>query len=127
MEAEDNSNPGRPAVHRLHRTEYTNAVRDLLDLETDAQILLPAYGTDFGFDNIADSLNISPLLLERYMMAASKVSRLAIGDNNVRPSTKIYNISQLLQQRTTVWVKTCRLDHEVDIPSGTISRSMGST
>jgi len=93
-----NPNPGRPAVHRLNRAEYANAVRDLLALEIDTHFLLPADGTDFGFDNIADSLNVTPMLLERYIMAASKVSRLAIGDLNIRPSSQIYKVPKLLLQ-----------------------------
>ena len=82
--AHDNPNPGRPAVHRLNRTEYGNAIRDLLDLEVDVASLLPADDSGGGFDNIATNLTISPLFLERYMSAARKVSRLAIGDPAVR-------------------------------------------
>ena len=82
--AHDNPNPGRPAVHRLNRTEYGHAIRDLLDLEVDVASLLPADDSGGGFDNIADVLTISPLFLERYMSAARKVSRLAIGDPAVR-------------------------------------------
>jgi hypothetical protein len=91
-------NPGRPAVHRLNRAEYANAIRDLLALEIDSRSLLPADGADFGFDNIADSLSVSPLLLERYMSAASKVSRLAIGDLNLSPSSQTYKVPKLLLQ-----------------------------
>ena len=91
-------NPGRPAVHRLNRAEYANAIRDLLALEIDSRSLLPTDGVDFGFDNIADSLNVSPMLLERYMMAAAKISRLAVGDPDARPSTKIYSLPKALLQ-----------------------------
>ena len=80
----DNPNPGRPAVHRLNRTEYGRAVRDLLDLDVDVAALLPPDDSGGGFDNIADVLTISPLFLERYMSAARKVSRLAIGDAQLR-------------------------------------------
>ena len=80
----DNPNPGRPTVHRLNRTEYGRAVRDLLDLDVDVAALLPPDDSGGGFDNIADVLTISPLFLERYMSAARKVSRLAIGDAAVR-------------------------------------------
>ncbi len=83
-------NPGRPAVHRLNNTEYTHAVRDLLALEINTDELLPTGATDFGFDNIADSLNMSPMLLERYMTAASKIARLAVGAMNIPPSSHIY-------------------------------------
>ena len=90
--------PGRPAVHRLNRSEYANAIRDLLALEIDSHEFLPSNGADFGFDNIADSLNLSPMLLERYMAAASKISRLAIGDINLRPSATIYTAPKALLQ-----------------------------
>ena len=73
-------NPGRvPAFHRLNRFEYTNAIRDLLDLEVDGAALLPVDDAGHGFDNNAEVLSLSPTLLERYMIAASKVSRLALG------------------------------------------------
>ena len=64
-------NPGRPVAHRLTRTEYTNAVRDLLAVEIDGRSLLPADDTDqHGFDNNGDVLSISPALLERYLLGA---------------------------------------------------------
>ena len=98
--AEGNPNPGRPTVHRLNRTEYGNAVRDLLDLEVDVAALLPADDSGGGFDNIADVLTISPLLLERYMLAGRKVSRLAIGDPGVRAT--LYRVPRtLVQDRRT--------------------------
>jgi cytochrome c5 len=73
-------NPGQFVVHRMNRLEYQNAMRDLLGLEIDATELLPSDGGDFGFDNIATALNTSPLLLERYLTAALRVSALAVGD-----------------------------------------------
>jgi hypothetical protein len=73
------SNPGHKPPHRLNRTEYGNAVRDLLDLDIDASSLLPADDESFGFDNIAGVLRISPSLLEQYLGAARKVSSLAVG------------------------------------------------
>jgi hypothetical protein len=76
-------NPGRPALHRLNRTEYANAIRDLLALDVDARALLPADDSSLGFDNIAGSLGVSPVLLERYVAAAGKISRLAIGDTTM--------------------------------------------
>ena len=78
--AKEQPNPGRPALHRVNRNEYANAVRDLLALEIDATALLPADDSSFGFDNIAGSLGVSPVLLERYVAAAGKISRLALGD-----------------------------------------------
>jgi cytochrome c551/c552 len=71
--------PGHKPVHRLNRTEYGNAVRDLLDLEIDATSLLPADDESHGFDNIAGVLRISPSLLEQYLAAARSISSLAIG------------------------------------------------
>src|SRR5439155_11910844 len=66
---EGRSTPGRYVVHRLNRTEYGNAIRDLLALDINVGELLPSDGANFGFDNIADSLRTSPLLLERYLTA----------------------------------------------------------
>ena len=86
-------NPGRSTVHRLNRTEYTNATRDLLAVDIDADALLPADESGFGFDNIADVLSLSPGLLERYLSAARKVSRLAVGDPAMRPAVTTISIS----------------------------------
>ena len=96
--ARENPNPGRPAVHRLNRAEYANAIRDLLALEIDVKELLPSDDLGYGFDNIADVLSFSPLLLERYLSAARTVSRLAVGDPSIRPSVKTYKPSPLLFQ-----------------------------
>ncbi|MYI75654.1 MAG: DUF1587 domain-containing protein, partial [Acidobacteria bacterium] len=72
--------PGRSAAfHRLSREQYQNAVRDLLTLEVDAAELLPADAPGYEFDNMAGVLTVSPALMERYMSAARKVSRLAVG------------------------------------------------
>jgi hypothetical protein len=75
-----NPNPGRTEpFHRLNRAEYRNAVRDLLALDVDVAELLPADEASYGFDNIAGVLKLSPTLLERYLAAADRVSRLAVG------------------------------------------------
>jgi hypothetical protein len=74
-----NPDPGHKPIHRLNRTEYGNAVRDLLDLEIDVTELLPADDESEGFDNIAGVLRVSPSLLEQYLAAARKVSGLAVG------------------------------------------------
>ena len=72
--------PGRPAIHRLNRTEYVNAIRDLLGLEIDGRSLLPGDNADVhGFDNNADILSVSPVLMERYLSAARTISRLVVG------------------------------------------------
>jgi hypothetical protein len=73
------ANPGLVVLHRLNRTEYANAVRDLLDLEIDVTTLLPPDDSARGFDNIAGSLTISPTLLEAYMTAATRIARTAVG------------------------------------------------
>jgi hypothetical protein len=77
-----------PALHRLTRTEYANAIRDLLALdqlpkEMDYTLLLPADNASSGFDNLADLLFVSPAIMERYLDAARKVSRLAVGDPQI--------------------------------------------
>ena len=84
-----NPNPGRTdSVHRLNRAEYRNVIRDLLALDVDVTSLLPAdSGDEHGFDNIANMLSVSPTLLDRYLSAARKLSRLAIGLPPRAPST----------------------------------------
>ena len=91
-------NPGRPAVQRLNRAEYANAIRDLLRLEVDGRTLLPADESGYGFDNIGDVLSVSPLLLERYILAAAKISRWALGDPTLPPATALYKTSPLMLQ-----------------------------
>ena len=85
--------PGRPPVHRLNRTEYGNAVRDLLGLDIDVRRLLPADDQAHGFDNLADVLSVSPTLMERYLSAARRISQLAVGASTVRPTFEMYRIS----------------------------------
>ncbi|HEY3826838.1 MAG TPA: DUF1592 domain-containing protein [Bryobacteraceae bacterium] len=72
-------NPGSVVLHRLNRTEYANAIRDLLDLQLDVSTLLPADDSARGFDNVAGSLTISPTLIEAYTSAATRVARTAVG------------------------------------------------
>ena len=72
-------NPGSVVLHRLNRTEYSNAIRDLLDLQLDVNTLLPPDDSARGFDNVAGSLTISPTLLEAYTTAATRIARIAIG------------------------------------------------
>ena len=97
-EAGTHPNPGRPAEHRLNQFEYANAIHDVLALDIDAGSLLPADESDHGFDNIAEVLSMSPTLLERYMFAARKISRLAVGDSTMGPSVETFNISHGLRQ-----------------------------
>jgi mono/diheme cytochrome c family protein len=92
--AEAKPQPGRPLVHRLNRAEYANAVRDLLSLEIDPAPLLPADDSSAGFDNIADVLGLSPVLLESYLSAAGRISALAIGDPRTPPMGEVYRVRQ---------------------------------
>ena len=85
-------NPGRVASRRLNRVEYVNAVRDLLDLEVDGAELLPSDMAGFGFDNNADVLAMTPSLMTRYIAAATKVSRAAIGSPDNRPMMQVYDV-----------------------------------
>ena len=90
-----NPNPGRTTTPRLNRTEYANAIRDLLGLEVDGSALLPPDDADLGFDNMADILSVSPALLERYIFAARKISRLAVGDAAIEPTTETYVVPKM--------------------------------
>jgi hypothetical protein len=85
-------NPGRVVSHRLNRAEYVNVVHDLLALDIDGKELLPGDMAAFGFDNNADALAITPGLLARYMSAATKISRLALGSPDNRPMARLYKI-----------------------------------
>jgi hypothetical protein len=91
-------NPGRTTLHRLNRTEYGNAIRDLLALEIDVTDLLPADDIGYGFDNIGDVLSVSPFLLERYLATAGKVSRAAIGDTTMPVQYQTYTVPHGLKQ-----------------------------
>jgi mono/diheme cytochrome c family protein len=92
-------NPGRPLIHRLNRTEYANAIRDLLALDIgDVTALLPADDSSYGFDNIADVLGVSPLLQERYLAVADRVSGLAVGDTETTPGSDTFRVRQDLSQ-----------------------------
>ena len=86
--------PGRTeALHRLSRNEYRNVVRDLLGLDVDVSDLLPADDTSYGFDNIAGVLGVSPTLMERYLAAARKISRLAVGLPAPSPVAETFRIA----------------------------------
>src|SRR5262249_49577881 len=92
-------NPGRPLPHRLNRAEYANAIRDLLALDVgDVSSLLPPDDSAYGFDNIADVLGVSPVLTERYVSAAGKISALAVGDPDVAAGSDTYLVRQDLSQ-----------------------------
>src|SRR6201996_1965024 len=87
-----NPNPGRPVPHRLNRTEYTNAIRDFLALDVDIREMLPADESGYGFDNIGSVLSLSPGLMQRYMLSAHQVARLAVGDPTQRPVKQIFPV-----------------------------------
>ena len=89
-----NPNPGRiAAVHRLNRSEYNNAIRDLFHLDLDVKPLLPGDDTaDGSFDNFADTLSVSTAHLERYMSVARQVTRLAVGLPPVKPALERFEI-----------------------------------
>ena len=91
-------NPGRPVLHRLNRAEYSNAIRDLLALEIDGASLLPGDDSGYGFDNIGDVLSVSPMLMERYLSTARKISRLALGHHTGLPDSETYEIPGFLRQ-----------------------------
>ena len=84
--------PGRVASRRLNRLEYVNAVADLLDLEVDGEALLPSDMAGFGFDNNADVLSITPALMSRYIAAATRISRVAVGSPDNRPVMQVYKV-----------------------------------
>jgi hypothetical protein len=91
--------PGRVPVHRLNRSEYANAIRDLLGLEIDGRALLSSDEADQeGFDNVASVLSVSPALLENYLSAARTLSRLAVGDPSLRPVVDSFKVSKALIQ-----------------------------
>ncbi len=98
LAAKARPNPGTPGLHRLNRTEYAAAVRDLIAVDIDAATMLPADDSSEGFDNIADALAISPALVERYAAAASKISRLAVGNMLISPATVTYRVPGDLSQ-----------------------------
>ncbi len=102
-------NPGRSPLHRLNRTEYGNAIHDLLGLDINVSDLLPADDESDGFDNIADVLKVSPSLLEQYLAASTKISSLAVGDPSTVPVSQVYPVPPDLAQE----------DHVEGLPLGT--------
>jgi mono/diheme cytochrome c family protein len=83
-------NPGSVVIHRLNRTEYANAIRDLLGLQIDAAALLPKDDVSDGFDNVANVLKVSPSFLDQYIAAAGEVSYMAIGDPGAKLDSRVY-------------------------------------
>jgi hypothetical protein len=103
------ANPGRSPLHRLNRTEYGNAVHDLLGLDVNVSELLPADDESDGFDNIADVLKVSPSLLEQYLAASTKIASVAVGDPAITPVSQVYPVPPDLAQE----------DHIEGLPLGT--------
>jgi hypothetical protein len=116
--ADARPNPGRPAdLHRLNRGEYANAVRDLLGVHVDGTLILPPDEQAFGFDTNADALSVVPALLDRYLTAAAKISRLAVGDSTLRPAFERYTaVRNNSNERTWLW-QTERLGEEFPLGS----------
>jgi hypothetical protein len=103
-------NPGRTEpFHRLNRNEYRNVIRDLLALDVNVSAFLPPDDASYGFDNIAGVLKMSPTLMERYLSAAQKISRLAVGTAPPVPNVDYYRLSDDLRQD----------DHLDGLPLGT--------
>src|SRR6476469_873684 len=117
-EAAAHPDPGRPGgLHRLNRTEYANAVRDLLGVEIDAKAMLPPDQQAYGFDTNADALSMEPSLLDRYLTAATKVARLAVGDPSVPPAFVRYGaVEGNANEQTWLW-QTDRLGEEFPLGS----------
>jgi hypothetical protein len=111
-------NPGRPAaLHRLNRTEYANAVRDLLGIEIDPTAMLPPDAQAYGFDTNADALGMEPALLDRYLTAAAKIARVAVGDPTMLPSVERYTpLEGNSNEQTWLW-QTDRLDESFSLGS----------
>ena len=116
--AETNVNPGRTAVlHRLNRTEYANAVRDLLGVEIDPKAMLPPDEQAFGFDNNADALSMQPALLDRYLAAAAKIARIVVGDPTIPAGFERYTALKDNSNETTWLWQNERLGEEFPLGS----------
>lgn len=97
-----------PGIHRMNRQEYANAIRELLALQIDPATMLPVDDTSYGFDNMAGSLGSSPALIEAYVSAAAKISRLALG-HELEVAQKEYHVPPDYSQNR----------HIVGLPFGT--------
>jgi len=91
-------NPGAPALHRLNRAEYRNAIHELLGLDVDVESLLPADNITHGFDNMSEALTVTPTLMEAYVRAAGKMGRLAVGDPGMQPVVDTYRVATNFSQ-----------------------------
>ena len=102
-------NPGFRPFQRLNRAEYARSVKDLVGIDVDVTAFLPPDTMAHGFDNVADAQLFSPVLMEGYLRAASRVSSLAIGDKNASPTETTYKIDRTASQS----------DHVPGAPFGT--------
>jgi mono/diheme cytochrome c family protein len=107
--ASGSADPGTVVLHRLNRTEYANAVKQLLDLDVNAETLLPRDDSSAGFNNVAEVLKISPSFLEQYLAAARQVSIEALGNPRARTQSTVYAGSSAALQYM----------HHEDLPLGT--------
>src|SRR5580692_7029998 len=106
-------NPGRPAnLHRLNRAEYANTVRDLVAVDVDAEAMLPPDSQAFGFDTNADALKMEPALLDRYISAAAKIARQAVGDKTIPPAFQRYGAIKDNSNEQTYLRQTERLGED---------------
>jgi hypothetical protein len=112
--ATNSPQPGPSLIRRLNRAEYANAIRDLLDLEIDSTEFLPPDDAAYGFDNNAEALVTSPLLIDQYLSAAGKIAALAVGDLQIGPAAQIFQIRQDASQDIPV----------VGMPVGTVGGGM---
>jgi hypothetical protein len=111
-------NPGRPGeLHRLNRIEYGNAIRDLLGLEIDSKAMLPADEQAHGFSTNADALSIQPALLDRYLAAAAKIARLAVGDASIPAGFERYTALKDNSNESTWLSQNERLGEEFPLGS----------
>ena len=99
--AREHPDPGRPTLHRLNRSEYRNAVRDLLAVDIDAS-LLPADNAAYGFDNNADALTLSSALMARYLGAAAKISQMALARARGIPAPETFFVPTDRDQGTRI-------------------------
>jgi len=104
-----NPNPGFRPFQRANRAEYARAVRDLVGIDVDVNMFLPADTISNGFDNVADTQTLSPTLMEGYLRAASQISRLAVGDRTATATSVTYRIPRAKSQ----------MDHVEGAPIGT--------
>ena len=89
---------GNPALHRLNRVEYANSVHELLNVDVNAEKLLPSDDMSHGFDNMSDVLTLSPALMDAYIRAAGKISRQAIGDKKAVALNATYDVPRVVSQ-----------------------------